>query len=146
MARKKSKAKPHSKNRRRIGAINKSLVTNILFAAVGGVAAKFASGLIKDVALTNNSDTDNKIKSALPLLAGGLLAATIGKKDAKFMYLGLGMAAVGASNLASELGIVSGLDNMIAGRMSMQPTRMLNGYTQPPRLAGSNAKQASICC
>jgi len=146
MARKKTTKKTTHRRRRKVGGIDKNLVTNIMFAAVGGIASKFIGGVLKDVALTSNSDTDSKIKSALPLVAGGLLAATMGKKDSKFMFLGLGMAAVGASNLATEFGLVSGLSNMVAGRLPISNARYLNGYNEPPKVAGLNTKIAATYC
>lgn len=143
---KRRKVKKSFSRRKKVSGVNKQLLTNVLFAAVGGVAAKALNKLIGNVSITSNSSTDSQIKAALPIVGGVAVSAFLGKKDAKFMYLGLGMAAVGAANLATSMGVLSGVP-MLAG--STMPRR-LNGVgqatarKQSPLVAGVSASQAAL--
>lgn len=144
---KRKKSKPTAKRtvrRRRVGAIDKNLINNVLFAALGGVAAKFVSSAIGNISLTGSPDTDAKIKAALPLVGGAVLAGTMGKKDSKMMYLGLGMVAYGATSLATELGVMSGIDNMIAGYLPQRRNNYLNGAGDIPNVAGNNYERTKV--
>lgn len=139
---KRRKMKRTARRRRSVGAINKSLLMNGLFAIGGGVAAGFISKFASSINITGNAKTDGMIQSLLPVAAGLGVAAFMGKKDSKFMFLGMGMAAAGGVNAARSLGIISGVP-LVAG-LGRPQVRRLNGVgnssqQRTPLIAGTRA-------
>jgi len=138
---KRRKTKRTARKRRGVGAVNKSLIMNGLFAIGGGVAAGFISKFASSINLTGNSKTDGMIQSLLPVAAGLGVAAFMGKKDSKFLYLGMGMAAVGGANAAKSLGLIGGVP-LVAG-LNRPQVRRLNGVGRAtgrtPLIAGTKA-------
>lgn len=138
---KRRKTKRTARRRRSVGAVNKSLLMNGLFAIGGGIAAGFVKKFASSINITGNAKTDGMIQSLLPVAAGLGVAAFMGKKDSKFLYLGMGMAAVGGASAATSLGIISGVP-FVAGLPRPQ-VRRLNGVGQTngrtPLIAGTRA-------
>lgn len=67
------------------------------------VAAAVAGGVVAGAVANKLPIADNRIKAALPVVAGILLAGTIGKKNSMMRELGAGMAVIGSIGLIKQL-------------------------------------------
>lgn len=143
---KRKKSKKSFSRRRKVSGINKQMLTNVMYAALGGVAAKVLTRVSGGFNFTSDSKTDSQIKSILPIVAGIAVASFLGKKSNTFTYVGLGMAAAGAAGAVSSLGLLNGVP-LLAGYNNV---RRLNGVSnksvsqKTPLIAGTDLRAAAM--
>lgn len=141
---KKKKTKRSAVRRRRVGG-----ATNfepLMFVALGAIGGKVVAKLLGSQTLSSNAKTDAMIKQAIPIVGGVALSMTLGKKDAKMNYLGLGMAGAGAANLVGTLVPSIGAIDFTPRIAAISQRNYLNGAGTPraPKIAGSKAFAVSM--
>mgnify|MGYP006949996786 CR=1 FL=1 len=142
---KRKKTKRSTVRRRRVGGAGMNL-DPLMFAAIGAVAGKFVGKFLASQTLSSNTKTDAMIKQAIPVVGGVALSMTLGKKDSKMNYLGLGMAASGAANLIGTLVPSIGAIDFTPRIAAISQRNYLNGAGTPraPKIAGSKAFAVSM--
>ena len=116
MARRKSHKKTSHKKRRssRMGAVGTSLKSTLMdtvYLVGGAIAGKYVSSFVKSQAesISSLSSYSGYIGAASPILVSALLPKVIKKKSPAIDGLRKGMLVAGGLDLATSLGVISGL-------------------------------------
>lgn len=129
----KRRKKSSGGHKRRVSGLKMGGDVELIIGAIGGaILTKFAKKVIP-------ATLDTKIVAGVETLGGGAVATMFGKKSNFIKGLGIGIAAMGAVDLGTSFGLITGVGGM--GKpivFSAKPDgRHVTGYRDVPKVGNA---------